>query len=194
MIYYIKKCLYFLKETTMKKISLLLTLLSSTIMYCACSTKELKVGDKAPEFTLLNQDGQLVNLADFKGQKVALYFYPKDNTPGCSQQACSLRDDFAQLRDAGITILGLSTGSVKSKQNFIAKKHLPFTLLIATNQTFKDYGVNAKWYNIVWWLLDLPKRWTFLVDENGIIVAIIKNVDTKHHAQQILDAFNAENK
>lgn len=166
----------------------LTALICFTALHCTCSAKKLQIGDKAPSFTLLNQNGETVKLSDFIGQKVALYFYPKDNTPGCSEQACSIRDGFATLTEAGITILGLSKGSIKSKQNFIEKKHLPFTLLIATNQTLKDYGVNSGW---LWCLLRLPKRWTFLIDENGIIVDIIKNVDTKHHAQQILNAFNA---
>lgn len=160
-------------------------MLSSAIMYGGCSSVRLNIGDKAPQFALLNQDGQTVHLSDFMGQKVALYFYPKDNTPGCSQQACSLRDDIAALHEAGITILGLSRGSVKSKQSFIKKKHLPFTLLIATDNVLKAYGVYRGFFKLY-----LPKRWTFLIDENGIIVAIIKDVNTKHHAQQILDAFD----
>jgi peroxiredoxin Q/BCP len=171
----------------MKIILLLLALIGFTALHCGCATKNLQIGDKAPEFALLNQDGETVHLADFKGKKVALYFYPKDSTPGCTQQACSLRDGFELLREANITILGLSKGSVKSKQHFIKKQHLPFPLLIATNDTLKDYDVNTGWL----WLLRLARRWTFLIDENGIIVGIIKNVDTKNHAQQILNAFNA---
>lgn len=174
----------------MKALVLFLTaLICFTALHC--SAKDLQIGNKAPYFSLVNQDGETVTLDDFKGKKIALYFYPKDNTPGCSEQACSLRDDYAALAEAGITILGLSRGSVKSKQKFIAKKHLPFTLLIATKQTFKDYGVNPKWYNVLSWLFGLPKRWTFLVNEYGLIVGIIKDVKTKNHAQQILDAFNA---
>ncbi len=166
----------------------LVLLLASLICFATlhCSAKELHIGDQAPDFALLNQDGEMVTLNDFKGQKIALYFYPKDNTPGCSEQACSLRDDFAALTKAGITVLGLSKGSVKSKQKFIAKKGLPFTLLIAKEKTLKDYGVNTGFFHLY-----LPKRWTFLVDEDGIIVGIIKKVDTQHHAQQILDGFNA---
>src|SRR6266436_5154704 len=144
----------------MKTLLALSILLSSTIIYGGCSTTELKVGDTAPEFALLNQDGQIIRLSDFIGQKVALYFYPKDNTPGCSQQACSLRDDFEQLHDAGITILGLSKGSIRSKQSFIKKKHLNFPLLIATNDVLKAYGVNTGLFRLY-----LPKRWTFLIDE-----------------------------
>ncbi len=170
----------------MKTLLLLMTLISFTTLQCACSTKNLKVGDQAPEFELFNQNGQLVKLSDFRGKKVALYFYPKDNTPGCSEQACSLRDNFELLHEADITILGLSTGTVESKRNFITKKSLNFPLLIATDDVLKAYGVNTGF-----WRLYLPKRHTFLIDENGIIVGIIEKVDTKNHAQQILDAFAA---
>jgi peroxiredoxin Q/BCP len=173
----------------MKALVLFLTaLICLTTLHYTCSAKQLQIGNRAPGFELENQNGEMINLDDFKGQKVALYFYPKDNTAGCSQQACSLRDDFAALTEAGITVIGLSRGSVKSKQKFIEKKHLPFMLLIATKQTIKDYGVNKGFW---WWIFGLPKRWTFLVNEYGLIVGIIKDVDTKNHAQQILDAFNA---
>jgi thioredoxin-dependent peroxiredoxin len=170
----------------MKVLLLLLAIICFTSLHCGDTMKELHVGDKAPEFGLLNQDGEMVRLTDFIGKKVALYFYPKDSTPGCTQQACSLRDSFDLLREAGITILGLSKGSVKSKQNFIKKQHLTFPLLIATENVLKDYGVNTGLLRLY-----LPRRWTFLIDEKGIIVAIIKDVNTKNHAQQILDAFNA---
>jgi len=170
----------------MKALLLFLAIFCCIALQCGCTTKELKIGDKAPAFGLLNQDGQMVHLSDFIGKKVALYFYPKDSTPGCTQQACSLRDSFDALKAAGITILGLSKGSVKSKQKFIQKQHLTFPLLIATNKTLQDYGVNTGLLRLY-----LPKRWTFLIDENGIIVGIIKDVNTKNHAQQILNAFNA---
>jgi peroxiredoxin Q/BCP len=170
----------------MKALLLLMALISFTTLHCACTTKNLKIGDKAPDFELVNQDGELIKLSDFKGKKIALYFYPKDNTPGCTQQACNLRDSFALLKDSGITIFGLSKGSVKSKQKFIEKQHLNFPLLIATNAILEAYGVNTGF-----WRFYLPKRWTFLINEDGIIVAIIKDVDTKNHAQQILNAFNA---
>jgi thioredoxin-dependent peroxiredoxin len=170
----------------MKALLLLMSLISFTMLHCACNAKDLKVGDKAPDFELVDQRGELVKLSDHKGKKVALYFYPKDSTPGCTEQACSLRDDFEELRDADITIFGLSKGSVKSKQKFSSKQGLPFTLLIATDAVLKAYGVDTGF-----WRLYLPKRHTFLVDEKGIIVAIIKKVNTKNHAQQIIDAYAA---
>lgn len=168
----------------MKTLLLLMALISFTTLHCACTTQNLRVGDIAPDFALLNQDDQVVKLSDFKGTKVALYFYPKDNTPGCTEQACSLRDSFELLRENGITVLGLSKGSVKSKQKFIKKQHLNFPLLIATEDVLRAYGVSTGLFKLY-----MPKRRTFLIDENGIIVAIIEKVDTKNHAQQILDAF-----
>lgn len=170
----------------MKALLLLMALICFTTLHCTCSNKSLKVGDKAPDFELMNQDGEMVKLSDLKGKKVALYFYPKDSTPGCTEQACSLRDDFAELKDAGISPFGLSKGSLKSKQKFITNQHLTFPLLIATEDVLKAYGVNTGLLRLY-----LPKRHTFLIDENGIIVAIIEKVDTKNHAQQILDGFAA---
>lgn len=170
----------------MKILIILIAMICFTTLHCAC-TKELKIGAKAPNFALENQDGTLTNLSDFLGKKVALYFYPADSTPGCTQQACSLRDAFDDLRDKNITILGLSKGSVKSKQQFIKQQHLNFPLLIATEDVLKAYGVN---HGFLHFFLRTPQRHTFLIDEHGIIVGIIKKVDTKHHAQQIIDAFN----
>jgi thioredoxin-dependent peroxiredoxin len=167
-----------------KALLLLMAMISFITLNCTCITKSPKVGDIAPDFELIDQNGNTVKLSDLKGQKVALYFYPKDNTPGCTQEACSLRDGFEALKEAGIVILGLSKGSIKSKQNFIKKQHLNFPLLIATQNILDAYGVSTGLLRLY-----LPKRYTFLVDENGIIVAIIKNVDTKNHAQQIIDAF-----
>ena len=172
----------------MKILIILMAMICFTTINCCTRTKELNVGDRAPNFELENQDGTMIKLSDFKGKKVALYFYPADNTPGCTQQACSLRDAFDDLHDAGITILGISKGSVKSKKNFIAKQRLNFPLLIATEDVFKAYGVN---HGFLHFFFRTPQRHTFLIDENGIIVAIIKNVDTKNHAQQIINAFNA---
>jgi len=170
----------------MKALLLLMAMISFTTLHCVCTTKNLKIGDKAPDFELMDQNGQMVKLSDFKGKKVALYFYPKDSTPGCTQQACSLRDGFESLQDDGIVLLGLSKGSVKSKQTFIKQQHLNFPLLIATENVLAAYGVNTGLLRLY-----LPKRQTFLIDEKGIIVGIIEKVDTKNHAQQILTAFSS---
>lgn len=152
---------------------------------CLCSTKRPQIGDLAPDFELTNQDGNTVKLSNLKGHKVALYFYPKDSTPGCTQQACSLRDGFEALHEAGILIFGLSKGSLKSKQKFIAKQHLNFPLLIATDKVLDAYGASTGLMRLY-----LPKRITFLINEKGIIVGIIENIDTQNHAQQILNVFN----
>jgi len=170
----------------MKSLLLLMALISFTSLHCVCSPKNLKVGDPAPDFELMNQDGEMVKLSDLKGHDVALYFYPKDSTPGCTQQACSLNAGFEDLKDADIYLYGLSKGSLKSKQKFIKKYGLSFPLLIATEDVLDAYGVSTGF-----WRLYLPKRHTFLINKNGIIVGIIENVDTKNHAQQILDAFAA---
>lgn len=157
----------------------------ASLCHGACTTKnKLKVGDKAPDFLLVDKDGKKHTLADWSGKKIALYFYPKDNTPGCTEQACSIRDNFEDLTDAGITIIGLSKGSEKSKERFAEKQHLPFPLLLATEETLKSYGVNGSIFTLY-----LPKRRTFLVNEQGIIVAIINKIDTKNHARQILNGF-----
>src|SRR5438132_14385882 len=104
-------------DIVMKTLLLLMALISFTTLHCACSSKKPKVGELAPDFALENQDGKIVKLSDLRGQKIALYFYPKDSTPGCTEQACSLRDSFAPLHEAGVVIFGLSKGSQKSKQN-----------------------------------------------------------------------------
>src|SRR5579872_3792359 len=146
----------------MKIIFLILPLLFSTALQAGCSSVNLKVGDKAPEFALVNQDGTIVHLSDFLGSKVALYFYPKDNTPGCTKQACSIRDSFADLTNANITVLGVSKGSQTGKTEFIKKHNLPFPLLSATQEALNAYGVAG---NLL--TLYFPKRRTFLINPDG---------------------------
>ena len=150
------------------------------------SMQRLQIGDKAPDFTLIDQDNNTVTLSSFRGKKVALYFYPKNDTPGCTKQACSIRDNFDDLKQLDITVLGLSKGNKKDYKNFSEKYHLPFPILIATEQTLKDYNVNSGLFRL--WM---PKRHTFLINENGIIVAIITNTDVKNHAQQIISTFQS---
>ena len=147
---------------------------------------ELHVGDTAPDFESLNQDGETVKLSDFRGKKVILYFYPKDNTPGCTAQACNLRDNYQELQKAGYEILGVSTDGVDSHQKFIQKQELPFTLIADEDKTVNEkYGVwqeksmyGRKYMGTV--------RKTFIIDESGIIEDIIKKVKTKDHSAQIL--------
>ena len=151
----------------------------------------LNEGDKAPAFTGKDQDGNKIKLSDYKGKKLALYFYPRDMTPGCTKQACSLRDGFSDLRKNNIEVLGVSTDDEKSHQKFIAKHELPFTLLADTDNKVSDkYGVwveknmyGKKYMGI--------KRTTFLIDEKGKIVKVFKKVKVAEHADEVLEAFGA---
>ena len=146
----------------------------------------LKEGDKAPDFTVNDQNGQPVSLSDYKGKKVVLYFYPKDNTPGCTAQACNLRDHHAELRKAGYEVLGVSTDSEKSHQKFIEKQELPFTLLADTEKDIHEkYGtwVEKQMYGRKYMG---TARHTFIIDEQGTIEKIIEKVKTKDHTAQIL--------
>lgn len=146
----------------------------------------LNIGDPAPDFTSTDQNGNPVKLSDYRGKKVVLYFYPKDDTSGCTAQACSLRDNYADLRAAGYEVLGVSVDNQTSHQKFIGKYDLPFALVADTDkQVVEAYGVwqeksmyGRKYMGTV--------RTTFLINENGIITDIIAKVDTKNHAEQIL--------
>jgi len=147
------------------------------------SFSHLTSGMQAPDFSLPDQMGALRSLSDFRNKKIALYFYPKDETPGCTTQACSLRDGFQDLTKAGIIILGVSFDSPESHLAFKKHHNLPFILLSDRNkEVAKQYGVKG--------LGGLyAQRVTFLIDEQGIIVSIIKDVDLHLHTQQILDGF-----
>ena len=147
---------------------------------------KLKVGDKAPDFSINDQDGKLVNLPALRGKKVVLYFYPKDMTPGCTAEACNLRDNYQYLMRQGFEVLGVSTDSEKSHQKFIAKEKLPFRLLADPTKTMHDaYGtwVEKSMYGRKYMG---TARVTFIINESGIIADIIEKVDTKNHADQIL--------
>ena len=147
----------------------------------------LKPGTKAPNFSVNDQDGNLVKLSDLKGKKIVLYFYPKDMTSGCTAQACSLRDNYKVLQKLGYEIFGVSTDDEKSHQKFIAKEKLPFRLLADTNKALHEkYGtwVEKSMYGRKYMG---TARVTFLIDEDGIIEDIIEKVDTKNHADQILN-------
>ncbi|MEX1241431.1 MAG: thioredoxin-dependent thiol peroxidase [Cyclobacteriaceae bacterium] len=148
----------------------------------------LKVGDKAPDFTVNDQDGNPIKLSALKGKKVVLYFYPKDMTPGCTAEACSLRDNYSAMVKRGYEILGVSTDSEKSHKKFIEKERLPFRLLADTEKTIHDaYGtwVEKSMYGRKYMG---TARVTFVIDEKGRIEDIIEKVDTKKHADQILDS------
>ncbi|MCZ6520936.1 MAG: thioredoxin-dependent thiol peroxidase [Bacteroidetes bacterium] len=146
----------------------------------------LTIGQKAPDFTGNDQDGNPVNLADFKGKKVVLYFYPKDNTPGCTAQACNLRDNYQELQNKGYVILGVSIDNEKSHQKFIQKQNLPFTLIADTDKKINElYGVwkEKSMYGRTYMG---TVRSTFIIDENGNLEQIIDKVKTKDHSSQIL--------
>jgi peroxiredoxin Q/BCP len=146
----------------------------------------LTPGTKAPAFSTKDQDGKHVKLTDFKGKKVVLYFYPKDMTPGCTAEACSLRDNYAALIKAGYEVLGVSTDNEKSHQKFIAKEKLPFRLLADTDRKMHEaYGtwVKKSMYGREYMG---TARVTYVINEVGVIQEVIEKVDTKNHAQQIL--------
>ncbi len=146
----------------------------------------LEVGSIAPDFAQKNQHGAIVRLSDFKGQKIALYFYPKDNTPGCTAQACNLNDNLPTLQQAGYKVIGVSVDGEKSHQKFISKFGLQFDLLAdEDHQIVEAYNVwvEKQMYGRSYMG---TARTTFLIDEQGIIQRIISKVDTKNHAEQIL--------
>lgn len=146
----------------------------------------LKIGDKAPELNVKDQDGILHSLADYKGKKIVLYFYPKDATPGCTAQACNLRDNHSQLRKAGYSIIGVSADNENSHIKFIEKQNLNFPLLADTDkELIKRYGVWGE-KQFMGKTYDGIHRTTFVIDENGTIEDIITKVKTKDHAAQLL--------
>ena len=146
---------------------------------------ELKPGDQAPAFKGLNQHGEEVSLQDFKGKKVILYFYPKDNTPGCTTEACNFRDNYQSLQAEGLEVIGVSTDSQQSHQKFIAKYDLPFTLLADEDKAIvQAYGVYGEKKFMGKRYMGTTRR-TFLIDEQGIITHIINKVDNKNASQQV---------
>ena len=146
----------------------------------------IQVGDRAPEVLGLDQNGKEIKLSDYKGKKLALYFYPKDNTSGCTAEACSLRDGYEDLRKAGYEVLGVSKDSAKSHQGFIAKHDLPFDLIADTDVKLQEqFGVWAE-KSMYGRKYMGTLRQTFLIDENGIVEKIIEKVKTNDHAAQIL--------
>lgn len=146
----------------------------------------LKIGDKMPEFEVVDQDGKTMRSADLIGKKTIIYFYPKDNTSGCTAEACNLRDNHEALIAKGYNVVGVSKDSVKSHKKFQEKYELPFTLLSDSStemlQAFGAWGEKKMYGKTVMGTL----RRTFIFDENGILTEIIENVDTKNHAAQIL--------
>jgi len=149
---------------------------------------KLNIGDVAPKISSIDQNGQAITLEQFKGQKVVLYFYPKDMTPGCTVQSCNLRDNYQTLLDSGYVVLGCSADSPARHIKFIEKHELPFSLISdESKEVLNAYGVwgpkkfMGKEYDGI-------HRTTFVMDENGIILDIITKVKTKAHTSQILES------
>lgn len=150
------------------------------------ATTDLKEGMPAPDFTAQDQEGRTVSLKDFRGKSaVVLYFYPKDDTPGCTKQACSLRDGHADLRAAGATVLGVSADDVASHRAFAEKYKLPFSLLADPERRIVDaYGVRMP-------VLGIARRVTFLIDRQGVVRKVLTEVQTAAHDRQVLEALKA---
>jgi peroxiredoxin Q/BCP len=148
---------------------------------------ELQEGQKAPEFSAKDQDGKSINLADFAGKLVVLYFYPKDDTPGCTAEACDFRDNYQGLSEKDIVVLGVSVDDEKSHKKFITKHSLPFTLLADTDKEIVNaYGVwgEKSMYGKTYMGTN---RKTFIIDKEGNIAHIISKVDTKNSTAQVLE-------
>ena len=147
----------------------------------------LKAGDKAPDFTAKNQNGKAVSLSAFKGQQVILYFYPKDDTPGCTAEACDFRDNYQSLLGKGFQVIGVSTDDEKSHKKFESKYNLPFPLVADEDKHIVEaYGVWVE-KNMYGKKYMGTARTTFIIDADGVISKIIDKVDTKNSSQQVLD-------
>jgi thioredoxin-dependent peroxiredoxin len=155
--------------------------------------KHLKIGDKAPAFSALDQEGNTLKLSDFEGKRVVIYFYPKDDTPGCTAQACNIRDNYQTLQNEDIVILGVSADGEKKHQKFIAKYELPFSLIADEEKELINlYGVWGE-KKFMGRIYDGIHRTTFLLDEHHSIIGIIEKPKTKDHTREILEIFE-ENK
>jgi len=146
----------------------------------------LKPGDKAPDFKGLDQDGNVIKLEDFKGSKLVLYFYPKDNTPGCTAEACDLRDNYSRFLSLGYKVAGVSKDPERSHKSFAEKYSLPFPLISDTELTILKAYESWGRKKFMGKEFDGILRKTFIIDENGYILDIIGKVDTKAHSSQIL--------
>lgn len=150
----------------------------------------LKVGDPSPNFSGLDQNGETINLSTYKGQKLIIYFYPKDDTPGCTAEACNLRDNYSALTEKGFAIVGVSADTKAKHQKFIAKYDLPFPLIADTEkEVILAFGVwgpkkfMGKEYDGI-------HRTTFVIDEEGKIEKVFEKIKTKDHTNQILDSYH----
>lgn len=152
---------------------------------------QLHIGDKAPDFTSVDQNGKSISLDNFIGKKVVLYFYPKDDTPGCTAQACNLRDNYSSLLGKGFQVIGVSNDSIKKHKKFENKYELPFPLVADEDKTIVElYGVygEKKFMGKTYMGIN---RTTFLIDEKGNINNIIEKPDTANQSQQVLDEWKS---
>ena len=148
----------------------------------------LKVGDKVPNLSVNDEAGNLINLSDYLGQKLGMFFYPKASTPGCTMEACNLRDNYKELQDRGYAILGVSADSEKRQSNFKNKYEFPFPLLADEDKkVIQAFGVWGE-KKFMGRTYDGIHRKTFIIDEKGIVERVIDKVKTKDHATQILEA------
>lgn len=148
----------------------------------------LQVGDSAPDFAITNQSGELIKLSDFSDKKLIIFFYPKDNTPGCTAESCNLKDNYSDLLEKGFEVVGVSADDAISHQKFIAKFSLPYNLLADTNkEMIKSYGVwgEKKFMGKVY---DGIHRTTFIIN-NGVVEKIFLKVKTKEHSNQIIESY-----
>ncbi len=151
---------------------------------------ELKEGDTAPQFTAQDQNGDTISLGDFKGKDVILYFYPKDDTPGCTAEACDFRDNYQSLQAQGFNVIGVSTDDETSHKKFVNKYQLPFTLIADTDKSIVEaYGVWVE-KNMYGKKYMGTARKTFIIDKEGKIKKIIDKVDTKESSKQVLELLN----
>ncbi len=149
--------------------------------------KTLQAGDQVPEFSVIDDRGNTQSLSAYKGQKLVVFFYPKANTPGCTAEACDLRDHYKELQDAGYALLGVSADSQKKQRNFSEKYSFPFPLLADEDkQVIEAFGVWGP-KKFMGREYDGIHRMTFLIDENGVVERVIEKVKTKAHAAQILE-------
>ena len=149
--------------------------------------KTLQAGDQVPEFSVVDDRGNTQSLSAYKGQRLVVFFYPKANTPGCTAEACDLRDHYKELQDAGYALLGVSADSQKKQRNFSEKYSFPFPLLADEDkQVIEAFGVWGP-KKFMGREYDGIHRMTFLIDENGVVERVIEKVKTKAHAAQILD-------
>lgn len=149
---------------------------------------QLKAGDQLPDISGINEKGEKINLSDFKGKKLVVFFYPADMTPGCTAEVCNLRDNYEQLTAAGYTLLGVSTDSASKHQKFIDKYDLPFSLIADFDKLWvNSFGVYGP-KTFMGRLFEGTHRVTFVANEEGIIEQVIEKVKTKDHAEQILEA------